>query len=334
PTHCPMVSGDDLDVAARSMTLESLPKENLYQILSKLGLRDRKPVRQCSKRMKDAIEQSDLSVGRIELIFNKTNRNFFDVKLDLFDGDDNLSTEKIKKWLSELGQSPFFRRLKADELSITCHKENVSEKVAQNVTALIDFESISVRFMGRMQPGVLNFARLSGKKFESLALYYFSLDSKNILALPSMRSLSLYATTTTKGFSDDELLEIVGVKHKRLLLSANLSELTTLHHLIEEIRSSVVPREITINVDEDYWVRFLASIDLREEGNRLVDFSDPTSHDPCLEFDSWFRYFLDTDTIYLGSHGSSGKRNVLISNMRKEMTGRPLCSLSLSRLIS
>ncbi|GMT26765.1 hypothetical protein PFISCL1PPCAC_18062, partial [Pristionchus fissidentatus] len=330
----PMVSGDAVDAAAPLLTLESLPKENLYQILSKLGLKDRKPVRQCNKRMKDAIEQSDLSVCSIELMFNKTSRNFLEVKVHLFDGDDNLSTERIKKWLSELGQSPFFRRLKADELSIACVTENVGEKEAQKVTALIDFESISLRFMSRMQPGVLNYARLSGKTIESLELFYVYPDSRTILALPIVRSLSLHVINFFKGFSDDELLDIIGVKHERLLLPANLSQLTTMRYIIKEVRSCVAPRAITLNVNENYWLRFLASIDLREERNRLVDVSDPTSHDPCLEFDRYFRYFIDTDTIYLRSNEIvwNHKRNVLISNIRTEMTGSPSHLISMARL--
>ncbi|GMT33805.1 hypothetical protein PFISCL1PPCAC_25102, partial [Pristionchus fissidentatus] len=54
-----------------TLLLESLPPENLFQILSKLSLNDRNAVRQCSKSMKEAVGKSDLVVPYLHLVFDK-----------------------------------------------------------------------------------------------------------------------------------------------------------------------------------------------------------------------------------------------------------------------
>ncbi|GMT31871.1 hypothetical protein PFISCL1PPCAC_23168, partial [Pristionchus fissidentatus] len=51
------------------LNLETLPKENLYQILSTLPMRNRRVLRQGSKTMKAALEQIDLNASRIDLDF-------------------------------------------------------------------------------------------------------------------------------------------------------------------------------------------------------------------------------------------------------------------------
>ncbi|GMT26660.1 hypothetical protein PFISCL1PPCAC_17957, partial [Pristionchus fissidentatus] len=66
------------------LTLEALPKENIYRILSNLGLQDRKRVRECSKTMKEAIQQSDLFIDRIELRFGKIDENCYHICIVCF----------------------------------------------------------------------------------------------------------------------------------------------------------------------------------------------------------------------------------------------------------
>ncbi|GMT20012.1 hypothetical protein PFISCL1PPCAC_11309, partial [Pristionchus fissidentatus] len=135
------------------LTLEILPTEHLYYILSHLDFQDRKTVRECSQALKEAVQQSTLNVHEISLKFDEARENELSMTIFRSTCYDSFTTsvirnhsELIRRWLSELSERLFFRRLKADHLCIECHAERVSESIVKNVTDQFDFRSLHLTF--------------------------------------------------------------------------------------------------------------------------------------------------------------------------------------------
>ncbi|GMT26664.1 hypothetical protein PFISCL1PPCAC_17961, partial [Pristionchus fissidentatus] len=157
------------------MKLETLPSEITHSILSYLDLHDRKIVRQCSKTLEEAVQQSDLTVYRIDLIFDEMYENSLEVSILLSKGDDeeaisiNINNhESIKSWLAELSQRWFFRRLSTRLLAIICNDEPVYESIVQNVANQFDFRGFYLEFCSRNQQSVLNFALRTKKEIDTI----------------------------------------------------------------------------------------------------------------------------------------------------------------------
>ncbi|GMT17600.1 hypothetical protein PFISCL1PPCAC_8897, partial [Pristionchus fissidentatus] len=109
-----MISEDEHVTNSPSLTLEILPKELLHRILSHLDFQDRETVRECSQALKEAVQQSTLTVHTISLKFGEVCYDSFTTSVI------RNHSEMIRRWLSELSERLFFRRLKADYLCIQC----------------------------------------------------------------------------------------------------------------------------------------------------------------------------------------------------------------------
>ncbi|GMT26666.1 hypothetical protein PFISCL1PPCAC_17963, partial [Pristionchus fissidentatus] len=325
------------------LTLEALPKENVYRILSLLDLPDRKRIRECCKTLRDAVQQSDLTVTQIILTFSQVDGNFVNVKnyndfLGIMEFEGNYA-ESFPNWLkSEMKQGLFFRRLKCDILDIHTGgiSTEVDESMLEQVTEQFHFAELAFLFFSRIQPNIINFARRSKKPIHSIITSEFSPDPIEIFGLPCSQDLSVH--DMEPGFSDEQILELAKQERRMLRLPVNLSNPATLQRLIEIVHSTSLSR-VYIVVAIEYYHRFLKSIALREEGNQFLDVSDPSAPVLCFEIDSNdTTYFLDTGSVFLGvrwNWNNTGRILQIVEGKgRDEYFGsRPvLISLSLSRV--
>ncbi|GMT31556.1 hypothetical protein PFISCL1PPCAC_22853, partial [Pristionchus fissidentatus] len=86
------------------LTLEALPTESVRRILNNLRLNDRKTVRACSKTLREAVQQSDLPVERIELRFGEEQFKlvvYFYCNLVMERTDSQNHLETLQQWMSE-----------------------------------------------------------------------------------------------------------------------------------------------------------------------------------------------------------------------------------------
>ncbi|GMT12318.1 hypothetical protein PFISCL1PPCAC_3615 [Pristionchus fissidentatus] len=306
-----MIFADELQMDSPSLTLEKLPKENVHKIFSNLGLQDRKTVRKCSQTLKEAVQGSDLYVDGISLEFDEKCSNDLELVVCPLSGGKGLRTtvnsnysELIKRWLKELSERLFFRRLIAGQLMIQCNAELVQESILGHVAAHFDYQELSLVFNSRNQQSVLHFALQSKKHIDCFkADFYVNLDPLEILALPQMNFLSVLSMNP--GFSDEQALTIARKEHTTAQIVANFSHTTTLRSLIQMVHSSRVAKEMAIIMPTTYFRRFLDSIGLREEGRGLLDVSYPNSSPVYLLEAGYVRneYYLRTGAGYLNTHG-------------------------------
>ncbi|GMT26454.1 hypothetical protein PFISCL1PPCAC_17751, partial [Pristionchus fissidentatus] len=256
------------------LTLKSLPKENVYRILSNLGVRDRKRVRRCSKNMREAVQQSDLSVDLVMIIFNEGRSIFVKVVRGGFSSGDAvlklIDAESFQIWLNTMKLKYFFRRLKCDRLLIQTEGMStlVVEPMLIQMTEQLDFKELHLQFFSRLQPSIINFVQRLTKSVHSITTERFLPNLLEIIELPWASCLTVYDVMTQGGFSDQQVLQLAKQGRRYLSLPANLSDPTTLQCLIEIVHSTRM-RCVSITVAEDYFHRFLSSIDLKEEGSQF-----------------------------------------------------------------
>ncbi|GMT11818.1 hypothetical protein PFISCL1PPCAC_3115, partial [Pristionchus fissidentatus] len=136
----------------------------------------------------------------------------------------------------------------------------------------------------------------------------------------------------TKGFSDQQVLELAKLDRRHLCLPANLSHPATLQRLIETAHSTGI-KHVLIFVETDYFHRFLNSIGLVEEEGRLFDVADPSS--PLFLFNinaTQPNYFIDNSSGYLKVFGDHLRRHVHIFTEPIYKGQERTHSMSLSRL--
>ncbi|GMT17601.1 hypothetical protein PFISCL1PPCAC_8898, partial [Pristionchus fissidentatus] len=131
---------------------------------------------------------------------------------------------------------------------------------------------------------VMNFVRSSKKHVFSFTALSCDPDQEEIIQLPTMSSLLVQMGT--QSFSDQQVLSIARKEHEKVSLRVNLSDPMTLRQLIKITLSSNHIRHLTFILSTAYFLRFLASIGLREEGNQLFDVSDHNTPVLCLEMGS------------------------------------------------
>ncbi|GMT37046.1 hypothetical protein PFISCL1PPCAC_28343, partial [Pristionchus fissidentatus] len=161
------------------LTLETLPKENVYQILSALSLSDRKRVRQCSKSMKDAIEASDLVVDIFAIEFDfpsmawieeDDEEGYLCIEFDGLGGKDELFIEdytnedEIEKLMDTLKM--YFRRVKCNIVRIGGNKPKIDLELVEKILEFVDFCSLDLTFSHLHQKKVFEFALSSGRPIE------------------------------------------------------------------------------------------------------------------------------------------------------------------------
>ncbi|GMT26672.1 hypothetical protein PFISCL1PPCAC_17969 [Pristionchus fissidentatus] len=281
------------------LTLETLPRENIYQILLNLDLKDRRRLRACSNTLKEAISRSDIRAFDVHLIFDEKIKGNLQVKVRPYGVNRGFTwkvhgdqLEIFSTLLAYLRERLFFRRIKADRLHIECHSEAVDQSLLNEMTALIDFQSISLLFTSRDQPSVMSFVKRSKKHVDRFHMIDFSPNPMDVIELSWMSSL--YVNEMPLGFSDEELLAIARKEHLFMAVPADLYDPNTLRRVVEIVQSNTRMQAI-ITVYTTYWHQFLAVIGLQEEKGKLTDVSDPNAPVVLLHADSrrpW--YHLDT----------------------------------------
>ncbi|GMT31874.1 hypothetical protein PFISCL1PPCAC_23171, partial [Pristionchus fissidentatus] len=195
------------------ITLESLPKENLYQILSTLPMRNRRILRECNKSMKEAVEQSDLIASCVDLEF------FRDQHLTMtFHGSDDVF---------------------------------------------------------KLRACVMDWAIRSSVPINSLTLDIPYRDPQVFISfIAHLPRVTRLIVTTDYNFTES-LLAIARMGHANVLLSScdydDRIQIGTIRDLIEIVHSSEQTLEFAIKMHPHSFRSILASINLREEGNRLLD---------------------------------------------------------------
>ncbi|GMT12929.1 hypothetical protein PFISCL1PPCAC_4227, partial [Pristionchus fissidentatus] len=117
------------------LTLESLPNEIIFRIVSSLSIGSRMIVRQCSKTMRDAIEKSDIFPSHVRLLIGQdlnehtdTSNLLVDVlftsdsdselrQVSILEVDNYYDDASLKRFLAVLKHS--FRRVYIDNLFIS-----------------------------------------------------------------------------------------------------------------------------------------------------------------------------------------------------------------------
>ncbi|GMT31872.1 hypothetical protein PFISCL1PPCAC_23169, partial [Pristionchus fissidentatus] len=129
------------------LTLETLPKENLFQILSTLPMRNRRIMRACSKTMKESLEQIYLIALCVDLEFygdetlTMTVHGSDDVfKLRAWFEDDENSVANLIRVMKHN-----FRRLRVKMLRINYVDHTMADFCAK-LTEQFQFELLDLRF--------------------------------------------------------------------------------------------------------------------------------------------------------------------------------------------
>ncbi|GMT11820.1 hypothetical protein PFISCL1PPCAC_3117 [Pristionchus fissidentatus] len=324
------------------LTLEALPKENVYRILSNLHFNDRQTVSKCSKSMREVVQRSYLWVERIELRFGEEQLDtvqlavHFSCDLSLNRTVNQKHAETMENWLSEKSKTLCFRRILADKLHIQCHAGLVEESILHEVTALFDIRICLIKLHKRAQPSLMNFLHQSKRSIDCLETIGFAPNPKEIIQLPRLSNIRLDQSLT--GFSDEEVLDIARIGLQQVQIPANLSHTATISRAVEIVRSHKPSNRraaiLSLFVPIPFCHRFLASIGLREEGGMVIDVTNPARPPiPTVFSTGWHgstRYFLDMGDCSLMIVTSRGKRQVAIYN--RSADDRPCLKLALARV--
>ncbi|GMT33802.1 hypothetical protein PFISCL1PPCAC_25099, partial [Pristionchus fissidentatus] len=197
-TQCTMMN-IEFEEPFPSMTLETLPKENHYRILSYLGMKDRLNVRGSSKTMRKSIKESDLfvsdaclsihtggitlTIGHIPYLVRNMRDDWTKQRI-ASDGDCKVSSSASVRLRSNFNIysnrsvrclinfiTSLFRRLCVNTLTINSHADIINSKLLQQLTAQFDFESLNLRSCYKIPLCVKNFAILSKKSINGFSAY-------------------------------------------------------------------------------------------------------------------------------------------------------------------
>ncbi|GMT31860.1 hypothetical protein PFISCL1PPCAC_23157, partial [Pristionchus fissidentatus] len=144
------------------------------------------------------------------------------------------------------------------------------------------FPSFDLQFRGCYQESVMEFVLNLGRRVDSLQLTNCSADPLVVARLPMMKSLSV---VQSQAFGDQHVLAVARNGHSFTSLPVDLSDPSTIPALAEIVRSNEHTQEFKLDITAEHLHRFLASINLREEGTQLLDVTEPQSPIPCGEID-------------------------------------------------
>ncbi|GMT33694.1 hypothetical protein PFISCL1PPCAC_24991, partial [Pristionchus fissidentatus] len=198
----------------------------------------------------------------------------------------------------------------------------------------IKYKSLGLNFIEVLQPSVLNFAQRSQKPIKQVQTAFFTPNLSILMELPRMSLLTL---RYCEGFSDQDVIDIARKEHKYMSIPCNLSDPTILCRLIKIVQASKHIVQLNVDVSTSYFHRFLASIQLREVRNKLVDISTSNSPIDLFKFNRYhINYYLDCGSCYVNIHaferGESWYRNVTIINEKLSFDLHPSHSFNLERL--
>ncbi|GMT21883.1 hypothetical protein PFISCL1PPCAC_13180, partial [Pristionchus fissidentatus] len=257
----------------RPLSLESLPKEHLYRILSSLNLGERQNIRESSKSMKESIEQSDIFPPEIQIFFDKNCIGKFYIRLEMCYTDstfkleaDYTEADSMKEFIDELKRS--FRTARTVKLAILTNEHPVEEEVLDKVTAQFDFTQIQLYFNALFQQGAMRFARRSERQIDCFRIENCTLNPAEIINLPRMR---LFEMPRCSGFSDEGIIDIARKNHGIIFFPGDLSDVESIRHIMKIFLSSEQMEQIKFSLAPDYFQRFLALLNLRAELDNLWD---------------------------------------------------------------
>ncbi|GMT26662.1 hypothetical protein PFISCL1PPCAC_17959, partial [Pristionchus fissidentatus] len=158
----------------------------------------------------------------------------------------------------------------------------------------------------------MKFAWRSNKRWHRYETSEFMPDPQEVLALPTMTCILVKRIDDdpTQGFSDVQALEIARKEHNTVSYPAVFSDPATTSRLIEMILKSGREQNMSVYVTLEYLHKFLASIGLREERNKLLDISEPESPIVLLKLKGDGEYYLTAGSGYV--HISSFTRTIQI----------------------
>ncbi|GMT25246.1 hypothetical protein PFISCL1PPCAC_16543, partial [Pristionchus fissidentatus] len=193
------------------------------------------------------------------------------------------------------------------------------EAVLVKITAQFEFRSLNLEFIYHCEESVMNYALRSERCIDKLRISHCNLEPSKIIELPRMPDLAMTCCT---GFSDDQLLALCRKEHRKLNVFGDLSDVSTFHRTNQIFHSSLNMEKLTLDLTNDYFHRFLASIKLREEEQKLWDDSNPNS--PVLLFEIVLHktfYFIDYQIGYLQvyTHARSSYRGTCVSVLKGMM---------------
>ncbi|GMT31632.1 hypothetical protein PFISCL1PPCAC_22929, partial [Pristionchus fissidentatus] len=142
------------------------------------------------------------------------------------------------------------------------------------------FPSYDLHFRGCYQKSVMEFVFY--RRTVSLQLTDCSADPSVVVQLPRMRSLSV---VQSQAFGDQHVLAIAKNGHDFTSLPVDLCDYSTIPALVEIVRSNEHTQEFKLDLTAECFNRFLASVNLREQGTQLLDVTDAQSPILCGEID-------------------------------------------------
>ncbi|GMT33847.1 hypothetical protein PFISCL1PPCAC_25144, partial [Pristionchus fissidentatus] len=254
------------------LTLESLPNENLFRILSHINPIDRVRVRKCSQRMKSAIEQCDLITNEIAIHFHS------DGDLVIFFGEyngclrmkaDYTESHSLKELTQR--QSGLFRRARTDELAINFHDHIVDDEILEQAIRPINFISLKIHCHKMMQQCAINMIRRCEGKQLSMNLCCFRPDLQMIIDLPPMDNLVIQSAEIPieERFEEHQILQIISKNHANLVLPLKcyVPKSATILRILQAAQSNEKVNSFSLHVAYINFTReFMQSMNLEEEG--------------------------------------------------------------------
>ncbi|GMT33848.1 hypothetical protein PFISCL1PPCAC_25145, partial [Pristionchus fissidentatus] len=260
------------------LTLETLPRENLYRILSHIDLKDRVRVRECSQNMKSAIEQSDFITTKLAIYFE---RDAMRCPRLYFGDKQECITAKINE-LRDLQnrQSQMFRIAQINELTMHFDEAVINEKVLEQVIGPFQFLTLNVHVHKIMQPSVLRLIQRFEGGNMSFHICCFAPDLQTIIDLPRMKNLIIESNNVALSdyINSEKVLQIIGKDHEYTVLPMKPFKPEHLFRIIREVQSNDRVKGLTLHVSSlNFQYNFLNAIGIREEGANLLNISDANS---------------------------------------------------------
>ncbi|GMT24583.1 hypothetical protein PFISCL1PPCAC_15880, partial [Pristionchus fissidentatus] len=169
-------------------------------------------------------------------------------------------------------------------------KREIDRKLIEKFLECVDFCSLDLRFFDVNQQSIFDLAVSSGRPIDCFHSFDASINAEMVADLPRVGELIVQQK---EGFSDTHVVAIAEQDHCRIELSANLSDRNTIIRLIEIVQASEYMTELTIHVAFSYLNDFLSSLNLREEGNKLMDTRENTTVILKEDDNKIGRYFLN-----------------------------------------
>ncbi|GMT33846.1 hypothetical protein PFISCL1PPCAC_25143, partial [Pristionchus fissidentatus] len=261
-------------------TLETLPIENLYRILSHIDLKDRVRVRECNTTMREAIEQSDFIATKLVIYFDGETM----ACPRLYFGD---KSECITSKINELRdlysrQSRMFRVARIGELEIKFDTCVIDETVLEQVIGQVQFQSLIVHLhkIKIMQPSVLKLVQRFEGENRRFHTCCFAPDPQMIIELPRIKNLVIESdgVALRDHFNPDHILQIIGKDHEDIVVPMKLFKPNDMFRIIRAVHSNDRVKSLSLHVSSlNFQYNFLKSIGIREEGANLINISDANS---------------------------------------------------------